>query len=242
MSTVRRIAMWSGPRNMSTTMMRCFGSRADCAALDEPFYAAWLVASGETHPMQAEVLASQPNDPRDVLDLMLAPLPEGKTVQYQKQMTHHMMPDFPLDWAAQCEHAFLIRHPGRVIASYLKKMDDVSLEAIGFPQQLRLFDEMRVRTGKVPPVVGSDRILDDPRAVLVRLCEALGIAWDEGMLAWAPGPKPEDGAWAPHWYDAVWKSEGFGSGAGPLPELTGEAAVIEKEALAIYERLLQFHV
>ena len=135
-----------------------------------------------------------------------------------------------------------IRHPARVIASYTRKMDDLSLEAIGFPQQARLFDELRARTGKVPPVVDSDRILADPRSVLQRLCEALDIAWDEGMLAWKPGPKPEDGAWAPHWYDAVWKSEGFGSAPGPLPELAGEAAGIEKEALAIYERLLQFHV
>jgi len=242
MSPVRRIAMWSGPRNMSTTMMRCFGARADCAALDEPFYAAWLVAAGQTHPMQAEILASQSDDPRRVSERLLAPPPDGKTVQYQKQMTHHMMPDFPLDWAAQCDHAFLIRHPARVIASYAKKMDDVSLEAIGFPQQARLFDDMRARTGKVPPVVDSDRILEDPRNVLTRLCAALDLAWDEAMLAWTPGPKPEDGAWAPHWYDAVWTSEGFGAEAGPLPVLSGEAADIEKEALAIYERLLECHV
>ena len=242
MIAVRRIAMWSGPRNMSTTMMRSFGARSDCAALDEPFYAAWLVAAGETHPMQAEILASQPNDADGVSKLLLAPLPDGKTVQFQKQMTHHMMPDFPLDWAAQCDHAFLIRHPARVIASYRKKMDDLSLEAIGFPQQARLFDEMRARTGKRPPVVDSDRILADPRMILTRLCAALDLPWDEGMLAWAPGPKPEDGAWAPHWYDAVWASEGFGAAAGPLPVLSGEAADIEKEALVIYERLLECHV
>ena len=242
MTPIRRIAMWSGPRNMSTTMMRSFGARADCTAVDEPFYAAWLVAAGETHPMQAEILASQPNDPRGVAERLLAPLPDGAAVQFQKHMTHHMLPEFPLDWAAQCDHAFLIRHPARVIASYARKMDDVSLEAIGFPQQARLFDEMRALTGKVPPVIDSDRVLADPHAVLARLCSALEIPWDEGMLAWQPGPKPEDGAWAPHWYDAVWKSEGFGDAPGPLPVLDGEDAGIEKEALAIYERLLQYHV
>ncbi|MEH6410847.1 MAG: HAD family hydrolase [Hyphomonas sp.] len=242
MTPIRRIAMWSGPRNMSTTMMRSFGARADCTAVDEPFYAAWLVAAGETHPMQAEILASQPNDPHGVADRLLAPLPDGATVQFQKQMTHHLLPEFPLDWAAHCDHAFLIRHPARVIASYARKMDDVSLEAIGFPQQARLFDEMRARTGKVPPVIDSDRVLADPHAVLARLCSVLEIPWDEGMLAWQPGPKPEDGAWAPHWYDNVWKSEGFGDAPGPLPVLDGEDAGIEKEALAIYERLLQYHV
>tara|TARA_R110000787_G_scaffold3532_13_gene13600 strand:- start:18539 stop:19267 length:729 start_codon:yes stop_codon:yes gene_type:complete len=242
MMPARRIAMWSGPRNMSTTMMRSFGARADCAAVDEPFYAAWLVAAGETHPMQAEILASQPNDPRGVAERLLAPLPDAVTVQFQKHMTHHMLPEFPLDWAAQCRHVFLIRHPARVIASYARKMDDVSLNAIGFPQQARLFDEMRSRTGKVPPVIDSDRILADPRMALTRLCGALEIPWDEDMLSWKPGPKPEDGAWAPHWYDAVWTSEGFGDAPGPLPALNGEDAETEKKALAIYERLLQYHV
>jgi len=192
--------------------------------------------------MQAEILASQPNDPRGVAERLLAPLPPGASVQFQKHMTHHMLPDFPLDWAAQCEHAFLIRHPARVIASYSRKMDGVSLEAIGFPQQARLFDEMHARTGKVAPVIDSDRVLADPRKVLMRLCSALEIPWDEGMLSWRPGPKPEDGAWAPHWYDAVWTSEGFGAAAGQLPILSDQDAEIEKEALAIYERLLQFHV
>ena len=227
---------------MSTTMMRSFGARADCVAVDEPFYAAWLIAAGETHPMQAEILASQPSDPRGVAERLLAPLPDGASVQFQKHMTHHMLPEFPLDWAAQCEHAFLIRHPTRVIASYVRKMDDLSLEAIGFPQQAWLFDEMQALTGERPPVIDSDRILADPHAVLARLCNALEIPWDEGMLAWQPGPKPEDGAWAPHWYDAVRSSEGFGDAPGPFPILDGEDAEIEKEALAICERLLQYHV
>lgn len=234
--------MWSGPRNMSTTMMRSFGARADCVAVDEPYYAAWLVAAGEVHPMQEEILASQSADPASVAETLLAPLPEGKTVQYQKQMTHHMLEDFPLAWAGACEHAFLIRHPARVIASYARKMDAISLEAIGFPQQARLFDAISARTGKTPPVVDSDHILADPATVLERLCAAVGIPWDTAMLSWAPGAKPEDGAWAPHWYDAVWHSEGFGAEAGPLPVLSGEAAEIEKEALVIYERLLDYHV
>ncbi|KCZ91577.1 hypothetical protein [Hyphomonas johnsonii] len=242
MSKTHRIAVWSGPRNMSTTMMRSFGARADCVPVDEPFYAAWLVGAGEVHPMQEAILASQPADPDGVIAGLLAPLPEGKTVQYQKQMTHHMLPEFPLAWAPACAHAFLVRHPARVIASYVRKMEVLTLEAIGFPQQARLFDEIAAQTGKVPPVVDSDRILADPEGMLRRLCTALSLPWDAAMLSWAPGPKPEDGAWAPHWYDAVWKSEGFGAEAGALPVHTGVAAEIEKEALEIYERLLEYHV
>lgn len=242
MTDVIRIAMWSGPRNLSTTMMRSFGARPEAVCVDEPFYAAWLVASGEVHPMQEEILASQPTDPAIVAKDMLAPLPPGKTLHYQKHMTHHMLDSFPLDWVGGVRHAFLVRHPGRVIASYMKKMDSLSLEAIGVPQQERLYREITERTGTPPPVVDSDRILADPPEVLARLCDTLGIDWDPAMLGWAPGPKAEDGAWAPHWYDAVWKSSGFGAPPGETPVHTGRAAEIEKEALASYERLLENHV
>ncbi|WP_233351609.1 sulfotransferase [Hyphomonas sp. GM-8P] len=242
MTQTIRIAMWSGPRNMSTTMMRSFGARPEAVCVDEPFYAAWLTASGEVHPMQEETLASQSSDPAVVAGEMLAPLPPGKTLHYQKQMTHHMLESFPLDWVSDVRHAFLVRHPGRVIASYTKKMSDVSLEAIGVPQQERLYREITERTGKAPPVVDSDRLLADPPEVLPRLCDALGIDWDPAMLGWAPGAKPEDGAWAPHWYDAVWKSSGFGPPPGERPALRGRSADIEKEALESYERLLRNHV
>ena len=242
MSDIIRIAMWSGPRNLSTTMMRSFGARADTVCVDEPFYAAWLTAAGEVHPMQEEILATQSTDPAVVAGEMLAPLPPGKTLHYQKQMTHHMLERFPLDWVSGVRHAFLVRHPGRVIPSYMRKMDTLSLEAIGVPQQERLYREITERTGTPPPVVDSDRILENPPEMLERLCNALGIDWDPVMLHWTPGPKPEDGAWAPHWYDAVWKSSGFGSPPGPRPVLEGAAADIEKEALASYERLLKHHV
>jgi len=192
--------------------------------------------------MQEEILASQPSDPAIVARAMLGPLPPGKTLHYQKQMTHHMPESFPLDWVGEVRNAFLVRHPGRVISSYMKKMDTLSLEAIGVPQQERLYREITERTGTPPPVVDSDRILENPPEMLARLCDALGIDWDPAMLGWPPGPKPEDGAWAPHWYDAVWKSSGFGSPPGPLPVLEGEAAEIEKEALASYERLLKYHI
>jgi hypothetical protein len=173
---------------------------------------------------------------------MLGPLPPGKTLHYQKQMTHHMPESFPLDWVGEVRNAFLVRHPGRVISSYMKKMDTLSLEAIGVPQQERLYREITDRTGAPPPVVDSDRILENPPEMLARLCDALGIDWDPAMLGWPPGPKPEDGAWAPHWYDAVWKSSGFGSPSGERPVLEGKAAEIEKEALASYERLLKYHI
>lgn len=238
MSSPIRIAMWSGPRNLSTTMMRSFGSRADTAIVDEPFYAAFLKLTGLDHPMTEEILAFHEADPNRVIATMTGPVPGGKPVFYQKHMIHHMVEGIPMDWLDRVErHVLLVRHPARVIASYQRKMETLSLEALGIPQQMRLAEHL----GPVP-VIDADRVLGDPEGVLTRLCAALGIAFDPAMLRWPPGSRPEDGAWAPHWYDAVWQSTGFGPPPGPLPVLSGAAAQYEKEALASYERLLEAHV
>lgn len=233
-----RIAMWSGPRNLSTTMMRSFSARRDTAVVDEPFYAAFLKLTGLRHPMTDEILAAHEADPRRVITAMTGPVPDGKAIFYQKHMIHHMVEGIPMDWLDRIDrHVLLIRHPARVIASYQRKMETLSLEALGIPQQLALSRAL----GEVP-VIDADRVLDDPEGVLSRLCAAIGIGFDPAMLCWPAGPRTEDGAWAPHWYDAVWASTGFGDKPGPLPVLSGEAAEMEKEALAVYEHLLQSHV
>ncbi len=214
-----RIAMWSGPRNMSTTMMRSFGARADTQCVDEPFYAAYLKLTGLRHPMSDEIFASQSANPVEVIADLTCPSESDPPVFYQKHMTHHMVPDLSRSWMRDCKNVFLIRHPARVIASYARKMEKVSLGAIGFPQQLSLFETAAAFEDEAPLVIDSDDILRDPEAMLRALCEALGIVWDPVMLAWSSGPKPEDGAWAPHWYDAVWRSTGFGPAPGDLPEI-----------------------
>ncbi len=232
-----RIAMWSGPRNMSTTMMRSFGARSDSVCVDEPFYAAYLKSTGLEHPMSDEIFASQSSQPEDVIADLTGPVEASATVFYQKHMTHHMVDTIPRDWMAACRNVFLIRHPARVIPSYARKMESVSLEAIGFPQQLSLFEQARALEGRAPIVVDSTDILRAPDVKLRALCEALGLEWQSNMLAWSAGPKPEDGAWAPHWYDAVWSSTGFGSAPGELPDVPSEHQAIYADALAIYETL-----
>ncbi|MBN8607813.1 MAG: hypothetical protein J0L81_12930 [Caulobacterales bacterium] len=233
---VVRIAMWSGPRNLSTAMMRSFGARADTSCIDEPFYAAYLAITGLDHPMRDEIIAAHPTDPYAIATEMAAGAPATPIV-YQKHMTHHMIADVPRDWMAYVTNAFLVRHPARVLASYARKMDEVSLEAIGFAQQAELFDQAAQRAGHAPVVVDSDDILRDPRGVLMALCAALGIPFDAAMLHWAPGPRAEDGVWAPHWYDAVWQSTGFADPPGPLPTLPLELVAVLEQALPIYERL-----
>lgn len=209
MSEPVRIAMWSGPRNISTAMMRSFENRPDTAVVDEPFYAAYLARTGLDHPMRDEVLASQPRDWREVAAAMAGPAPGGKAVFYQKHMTHHMLGGFGLDWADACRSAFLIRDPAAVLASYTVKRAQVTLADIGVVRQRELFDREADRLGAAPPVVEGRDVLADPARVLAALCEALGVPFRAEMLRWPAGSRATDGVWAPAWYDAVERSTGF---------------------------------
>ncbi|MDX2275780.1 MAG: HAD family hydrolase [Hyphomonadaceae bacterium] len=231
-----RIAMWSGPRNLSTAMMRSFGARSDVSCWDEPFYAAYLALTGLDHPLRAEILARHERDPHRVAHA-LAHEQSARAILYQKHMTHHMIEGVPRDWMAHVRNAFLIRHPARVLASYANKMEDVSLDAIGFPQQAELFDRVANELGQAPIVIDGDDILSDPLRALTALCRGLEIPFDQAMLTWAPGPRPEDGAWAPHWYDTVWRSTGFAEPAGALPAIPSEFRPILECALPLYESL-----
>jgi hypothetical protein len=201
--------MWSGPRNISTAMMRSFGNRADTVAVDEPLYAHYLRVTGIDHPGRVEILASMDDDWRRVTERLTGPVPQGRAVWYQKHMTHHMVPEVGLDWLAGVTSAFLVREPAQVVASYAKVRGEPTLEDLGFPQQVDLFRRCADRLGSAPPVVDAGDVRRDPRGVLGLLCAAVGIPWDDAMLSWAPGPRPEDGVWAPHWYSAVEASTGF---------------------------------
>jgi hypothetical protein len=235
-----RIAMWSGPRNISTAMMRAFENRPDTAVVDEPFYAAYLAATGLDHPMRDEVLASQSQDWGEVAASLTGEAPGGAGVFYQKHMTHHMLPGVSLDWAGQCRNAFLIRDPAAVLASYTVKRESVTLADIGFERQRELFEREADRLGKAPPVVEGRDVLADPRRMLGALCEALGISFSEAMLAWPPGRRDSDGVWAPAWYDAVEKSTGFGPPREEASVLREDLKPIAEAARPHYERLAQF--
>lgn len=217
-----RIAMWSGPRNISTAMMRSFGARSDCAVSDEPFYGAFLKDSGEPHPMAAETIASMDCDWESVLASQSGPVPGGKPLWYQKHMPHHMVGHVDIGDMPDHLHAFLIRAPERVVASYRNKNELREPEALGFAQVRAYFEQEAERIGKAPPVVDSDLILANPEGVLSKLCAALGISWDPAMLHWEKGPHPTDGIWGTHWYDKVNASTGFGSPRAGFPELDGE--------------------
>jgi Sulfotransferase domain len=235
--------MWSGPRNISTAMMRSFGARPDTAVVDEPFYAAYLARSGLEHPLRAEVLTSQPQDWREVVAALLGPVPGNKPVFYQKHMTHHMLDAFGRDWLRHVRNAFLIRDPSAVLVSYVVKRGEVTLADIGIVQQRELFEQEADRLGHAPPVIEGADVLADPARTLSQLCSALGIEYTDAMLSWPAGRRATDGVWAPAWYNAVERSTGF---EPPAPKaaivLTSELQSIADAARPHYEVLARYRL
>ena len=230
------IAMWSGPRNLSTALMYSFGARHDFDVWDEPFYAAYLAQSGRAHPMRDAILAAGEADPALVARRCMAPAPGGQKNFYQKHMSQHMLPGIDRDWFAAVAHVFLIRHPARVLASFDRKLERPGLEDIGFRQQEEIFDQVCAE-GAPAIVIDSADIRRAPGTMLTRLCAALGIAYDPAMLHWPAGGHARDGVWAPHWYDAVHRSTGFAGPEGPLPALSDQLQTVSEAALPHYRAL-----
>ena len=237
-----RIAMWSGPRNISTAMMRSFGGRSDCAVSDEPFYGAFLKQTGQRQPMADEVIASMDCDWQSVAEEMRGPVPGSQPLWYQKQMPHHMVADVSIGDFPDHRHAFLIRDPVRVVASYAAKRVEVNAEDLGYARQLDYVDQAAQMTGKPPIVLDSADIVRDPEAHLKALCSALDIPWDDGMLSWQAGPRDSDGIWATHWYGRVLETTGFGGAESAAPQLDAAAQRIADECQPWYERLSAYKI
>jgi len=232
-----RIAMWSGPRNISTAMMRAWENRGDCAVSDEPLYAAYLAATGLDHPGREEVIADGETDPAKVVAALLGPVPGDRPLWYQKHMSHHLLPGMAHDWIHALTNVLLIRDPAEVVASYLKSRATVTPEDIGLPQQARLFDELAERNGAAPLVIDAGEFLRAPEAFLRALCVRLGIDFTERMLSWPAGPRDTDGVWAPHWYTTVWASTGFEPWHARELRLHGDAARVAEQCQPAYEKL-----
>ena len=232
-----RLAMWSGPRNISTALMRSFGNRPDTAVVDEPLYAHYLAVTRAPHPGADEVVRRHESDWREVARFLLGPVPGGKSVFYQKHMAHHLLPEIDRGWLAGLEHAFLIRDPREMLLSLAQVMSAPAALDTGLPQQLELFEDVERRTGRAPPVIDARDVLTDPAGTLRALCAALGLAFTPAMLAWEPGLRATDGIWAPHWYAEVARSTGFAPWRPRAGELTGALARVHSECLAPYRAL-----
>lgn len=203
------IAMWSGPRNISTAMMRSWGSRPDTVVIDEPFYAHYLKHTEYEHPDAEKIIAHYETDWRTVVSQLIGMVPEGKSIYYQKHMTHHILEHMDKSWMLKMINCFLIRDPRRMILSFSKVIPNPTTEQMGLQQQIGLFDYIHEETGKVPPVIASKDVLSNPSQTLSRLCDAIGVSFDDSMLSWEMGRRDTDGIWADHWYASVEKSTGF---------------------------------
>ena len=202
------IAMWSGPRNISTAMLRSWGARPDTFVCDEPLYAHYLAETGLDHPGRDEILAHHERDWHKVVDWLTGPIPDGRSIFYQKHMAHHLLPGMDLDWIGELRHALLIRDPSEMLTSLIRVWPEPTIADTGLPQQVELLERLE-RQGAVPPVLDARDVLENPGGMLRELCARLDVPFTEAMLAWEPGPRPTDGIWARHWYDSVEQSTAF---------------------------------
>ncbi|MGH8371578.1 MAG: HAD family hydrolase [Gammaproteobacteria bacterium] len=237
-----RIAMWSGPRNISTAMMRAWENREDTVVIDEPFYAHYLLATGAPHPGRDAVIAAQSNDAAEVAAMLTGPIPDGKSIWFQKHMTQHMLPDMPLDWLDEVCNCFLIREPEAVIASFTIQRPDAAAWELGFEQQARLFDHVCDRLGFAPPVIHATDVLKDPARTLSTLCTHLRIPFSSRMLRWPSGPRASDGVWAPHWYATVERSTGFAPYRERKIELSAFQRGLAEQCQRHYEKLSPYRL
>ena len=232
------LCLWSGPRNISTAMMRSFGARGDATCWDEPFFAAFLHRTGLPHPGRAETLAACERDADAVAERIAAPV--ARAYHFQKHMAHHMIDGMPRDWMGAARHVLILRHPARVIASYARGRAEFVADDLGFAALRDIHADVTRRTGAAPLVVETDTVLSDPEAGLRRICEdGFGIPFTPDMLSWEAGPRPEDGPWAPYWYDSVIASTGFNGAPGDLPDVADEHADIYAQCRADYDALLE---
>jgi hypothetical protein len=212
-------------------MMRSFGARRGALVVDEPLYAYYLAATGLDHPGREEVLASQPRRWREVAAALTGPLPSWVDLHYQKHMAHHLLPEVGRDWLGALRHAYLIRDPARVVASYARVRAEPTLADLGYVQQVEVFR----RYGG--PVVDAADVLRDPPAVLEALCAGLGLAFDPAMLRWSPGRRETDGVWARHWYASVERSTGFAPPRDDPAEVPARLSPLVEAARPYYDEL-----
>ena len=235
-----RLAMWSGPRNISTAMMRSWGSRPDATVCDEPLYAHYLLMTADRrHPGYDETLAHHQTDLASVIRWLTGPIPHEKEVFYQKQMAHHLLPEVELEWIDELTSAFLIRDPREMLTSLLEFIPDPRVEDTGLPQQVALFERIRHRTGLTPAVLDSADVLGNPRRMLALLCDAVDVPFREEMLEWAPGPRDTDGAWAPFWYAKVYETTTFAPYKPKGEEVPERLSEVLAECERLYRRLYE---
>ena len=234
-----RIACWSGPRNISTALMRSWSSRGDSFVSDEPFYAYYLKEQQLKHPMYKEIIEHYPNTYNDVVTSLISEIPNDKEHWYQKHMAHHLIDLNNINWINQFENCILIRHPKSVINSYIKKNTLNHIDELGYPQQYKIMKYLDSIDKKFI-VVDSDILLNNPEKILSQWCNGINLKFDNSMLNWKKGSHPQDGIWWKHWYDNVITTTHFQKFSAKQNELDKKYQLIYDEALDYYNKLYYF--
>jgi len=203
------IAMWSGPRNISTALMRSFENRSDCFVSDEPFYSYFLYKTGLKHPLSDEVINSGLIHYDKIIKYITGPIPSSKNIWYQKHMAHHILEGENIDWIKNMKNCLLIRHPSDVILSYSKKNEINNIQQLGYLQQIEIYKMLTEELGIPPIIIDAQDLLVEPKKMLIEICEILRIKFDKKMLSWPLGSRKTDGIWGKHWYKQVEASTGF---------------------------------
>ncbi len=222
--------------------MRSWGNRPDTIVCDEPLYAHYLKVTGLQHPGDAETIASHETDWRKVVDWLTGPLPEGKSVFYQKQMAHHLLPNIELDWLSSLTSCFLIREPREMITSLIEFLPEPRVEDTGLPQQMRIFEMIHERTGTIPPVLDARDVLENPSGMLEGFCRKVGLDFYKEMLQWPPGFRDTDGVWAKHWYAKVEHTTGFAPYRPKSDQVPDTLQGVLDECNSLYEQLYQHRI
>jgi sulfotransferase family protein len=235
-----RINCWSGPRNVSTALMRSFSQRGDARVVDEPLYGHYLATTDAPHPARDELVDELETDARvTIAEVILGPC--DRPVLFMKQMVHHLTPDLDLDFLDGCTNVLLIRDPADVIASLVQQLPHPTMRDVGLQRQVTLFEDLRAR-GQDPPVLDSRLLLVDPEHVLRELCARLGIAWEPAMLSWPAGRHEEDGPWGRFWYESLWRSTGFAPYRPRTTEVPDSCRALLAECRSCYEELAGFAI
>ena len=234
--------MWSGPRNISTAMMRSWESRTDTFVIDEPFYAHYLSVTNANHPGRDEIIQDGETDQSIVSKGLISDTDDSCSIYFQKHMTHHMIPSVDREWMKEVINCFLIRNPKDMILSYTKVNSNLSMHLLGLEEQYELFEYVTKINGRAPPVVDSKDILMDPRKTLSLLCEKVGVIFSEEMLSWSKGVRDTDGIWAKYWYKNVINSTGFNIYREKDDDVPSKYLGLYNESIKIYDELAKYKI
>ena len=226
------IAMWSGPRNLSTALMRSFENRTDTTVIDEPFYAHFLKQTNLNHPGRDEIISTQDSNWDSIVKRITGPIPQNKSIWYQKHMAQHNLEGCDITWIKNFQNCILIRDPKYVIPSYNKEHSLSDEKLLGYSQQLDLIQMLEDEKGVTPPIFDATDILKSPEQALKKICISVGISFSDKMLKWPRGKRKSDGIWAKYWYGNVENSSGF----KPFQK---KNIIIDKELIPLYDKCLE---